>query len=75
MGASLKNHLAIVCGSLLLLCYRVDCSIARNNRNVHALYVKNEVADVHGISIYGKISDITFVRVRQNEESAKFEVD
>jgi len=40
-----------------------------------ALYVKNGVADVHGISIYGKSSNIAFVQDRQNNELAKFEVD
>ena len=40
-----------------------------------ALYVKNGVADIHGISIYGKIFNIAFVKDHQNNELAKFEVD
>ena len=39
-----------------------------------ALYVKNGIADVHGVSMYGKISNVTFDFVI-NEEYVKFQVD
>ena len=39
-----------------------------------ALYVKNGIADVHGVSVYGKISNVTFDFV-MNEEYVKFQVD